>query len=147
MQVTLDNEKNRKIAELHVSHRNGALHAREENHDIFEAMQIAAGAIEKQARRARKRSVDRRRRAGRQAAERRHWPIDVLAPESVESGAAPRVVRTSQIEIKPMTLEEAAIALQASRRGFVVYRDADSEQVNVLYRRKDENYGLISPEL
>lgn len=147
VQVTLDNEKNRKIAELHVSHRGGALHAREENHDIFEAMQIAAGAIEKQARRARKRSVDRRRRANRQVAEQRHWPMDVLERESVGAGAAPRVVRSSRIEIKPMTLEEAAMALESSKRGFVVYRDADSEQVNVLYRRKDDNYGLISPEL
>lgn len=147
VQVTLENEKNWKVAELHVSHRHGALHAREENHDLFEAVQIATVAIEKQARRARKRSVDRRRRASRIAVEQRHWPLEVLERESVGAGGPPRVVRSSRIEIKPMTIEEAAIALASSRRGFVVYRDAETEQLNVLYRRKDENYGLISPEL
>ena len=147
VQVTLENEKHRRVAELHVTHRHGALHAREENDDIFEAIQIASVAIEKQARRARKRSVDVRRRASRQVAEQRHWPIEVLARESLGVGGAPQVVRSTRLEIKPMTLEEAAIALDASRRGFVVFRDAETEQINVLYRRKDENYGLISPEL
>jgi putative sigma-54 modulation protein len=148
VQVTLDNEKHRKVAELHVSHRHGALHAREENHDLFEAVQIAAEAIEKQARRGRKRSVDRRRRAGRQVAEARDWPVDVLARESVGRGATPRVVRSSKIQIRTMSLEEAALALESSRSGFVVYRDSASSQVHVLYKRQDDDdYGLIAPEL
>jgi len=147
VQLILENERHLRVAELHVTHRHGVLHAREENNDLLEAIQIASDALEKQARRARKRSVDKRRRANRQVAEQRHWPIEVLARESVSAGGAPRVVKSTRLEIKPMTLEEAASALHASRRGFVVYRDADTEQINVLYRRKDENYGLISPEL
>ncbi|MCB1008276.1 MAG: ribosome-associated translation inhibitor RaiA [Acidobacteria bacterium] len=147
VQLTLENERHLRVAELHVTHRHGVLHAREENNDLFEAIQNASDAIEKQARRARKRSVDVRRRANRQVAAERHWPIEVLARESVDAGGAPRVIRSTRLEIKPMTLEEAASALEASRRGFVVFRDAETEQINVLYRRKDENYGLISPEL
>ena len=49
--------------------------------------------------------------------------------------------------IKPMSLEEAAMALEDSEHGFVVFRDATSEKVSVLYRRKDDNFGLIAPEL
>jgi len=50
------------------------------------------------------------------------------------------------LSIKPMSLDEAAIKLEESDYGFVVFRNAMNDQVNVLYRRKDHNYGLISPE-
>ena len=46
-----------------------------------------------------------------------------------------------------MTIEEAALALADAAEGFVVFRDALSDKVSVLYRRSDDNYGLISPEL
>ena len=45
-----------------------------------------------------------------------------------------------------MSLDEAALQLEGSKNDFVVFRDANSDQVSVLYRRKDSNYGLISPE-
>ena len=145
--VTLDTEKNRQIAELRVAHRHGSLHSREENHDLLEAVGLAIESVEEQARRSRKRSVDKRRRANRDAAERVDWPVDVLARESVGHGEPPRIVESSSLEIKPMSLDEAALALESSRHEFVVFRDAGNERVNVLYRSKDGNYGLISPEL
>ncbi len=46
-----------------------------------------------------------------------------------------------------MSLDEAATRLADSKNEFVVFRNLDTDQVNVLYRRRDENYGLISPEL
>jgi putative sigma-54 modulation protein len=90
--------------------------------------------------------VDRRRRANRFAAEDRHWPFDVLERESVGKGAAPRIVKSSRLEIKPMSLDDAALQLETSRNGFVVFLDAESEKVSVLYKRRDDNYGLIVPE-
>jgi putative sigma-54 modulation protein len=45
-----------------------------------------------------------------------------------------------------MTIEEAAIELETSEHGFVVFRDSESDRLNVLYRRKDDNYGLIAPD-
>ena len=145
--VTLDIERHRKIAEIHLKHRHGSLHAREENTDVLEAIGLASDHLERQAKRARKRSVDRRRRAGRVAAEARHWPVDVLSRESVQHGALPRVIRSSKLEIKPMTLDEAALRLETSRNGFVVFFDAESDRLSVLYKRRDDNYGLIAPEV
>lgn len=145
--VTLDAEKNRQIAELRVAHRHGSLHSREENHDLFEAVGMAIDAVEEQARRSSKRAVDKRRRASREEAGRRDWPVEVLARESVGHGEAPRIVESASLAIKPMSLDEAALELETSRHEFVVFRDSGSERVNVLFRRKDGNYGLISPEL
>ncbi|MFN7940619.1 MAG: ribosome-associated translation inhibitor RaiA [Thermoanaerobaculia bacterium] len=144
--VELESQKFRQIAELHVSHRHGALHTRNENDDIFDAINLAVDTVEKQARRSRKRAVDLRRRASRTAEADRHWPVEVLTRESVRAGEPPRVVKSSRLPIRLMTVEEAATRLEASKNEFFVFLDAESERVSVLYRRKDENYGLIAPE-
>lgn len=145
--VTLEAEKYRQIAEIRMSHRHGTVRAREENADVLEAIDLAVEHLERQTRRTRKKSVDRRRRGVRFAAGARHWPVDVVAKESLGRGVAPRVVKSSRFEIKPMTLDEAALDLEASRNEFVVFHDAESDKVSVLYRRRDQNYGLIVPEV
>ncbi len=146
IQVVLESEKNRQIAEIHVTHLSGDFHARAEGADLLESVGLAVDHLELQAKRDRKRAVDRRRRAGRAAAVRRHWPVEVLARESVRRGQVPRIVKSSRFEIKPMTLDEAALQLEGSRNEFVVFRDAESDRVSVLYKRRDEDYGLIAPE-
>lgn len=146
VRVALETEKSRQIAEIHLSHRHGALHAREENNDVLEAIDLAVEHLGRQAQRSRKRAVDRRRRAGRDTSTGQHWPVEVLARESVRRGETPRIVKSSRFEIKPMTLDEAALQLDTSRNDFVVFLDAESEKVSVLYKRRDQNYGLIAPE-
>lgn len=144
--VTLEAEKYRQIAEIRLSHRHGTVRAREENADVIEAIDLAVEHLERQTRRTRKKIVDRRRRGSRFAAGARHWPVDVVARESLGRGEAPRIVKSSRFEIKPMTLDEAALDLESSRNEFVVFHDAESDKVSVLYRRRDDNYGLIVPE-
>jgi putative sigma-54 modulation protein len=142
--VTLETEKFRQIAELRIVDRNGQFHSREENHDLLEAIEIAVDNVEKQAKKARGRTVDKRRRAGRTTPST--WPVATLERQSVGQGAPPRIVKTSMLQIKPMTLDEAALALEGSRGEFVVFRDAETDRVSVLFRRQDNNYGLIAPE-
>jgi ribosome hibernation promoting factor len=67
-------------------------------------------------------------------------------PSSPRGDGAPRVIRTRRFAVKPMTIEEAALEVGASAEGVVVFRDAATERVNVLYRRKDGNLGLIEAE-
>jgi putative sigma-54 modulation protein len=145
--VTLDTERHRQIAEFHVSHRRGTLHAREENAEMLDAVDLAIGHLERQARRFRKKTMDRRLRARRSARVERHWPVEVLQRESVGSAEGPRIVKSSRFEIKPMTLEEAALHLESSRNEFVVFLDAENDKVSVLYKRRDDDYGLIAPEV
>ncbi len=140
-------DKHLSAAELHVAHRTGRLHARAEGPELRENVVAAVASLESQAMRTQKRIVDRRRRAGRNASKERHWPVDVLARESFHQGGRPRVVKSTRIEILPMTIDAAAVRLDASNHEFVVFFDPERERVSVLYRRRDGDYGLIAPEL
>ncbi len=133
-------------AEINVAHRGGNLHARAEGPDLRDATNEALSGIATQARRSRRKRVLGGRRIKREAAEQRHWPVDVLARESLRSGSTPRIVKSSQIDIDPMTIDEAALLLESSRHDFVVFLDSESARVSVLYKRKDEDLGLIAPE-
>jgi len=145
VRVTLEVEKHRHVADLHVAHRHGVVQATEETPDMKDAINLAVDKVEKQARRSRKRLVDSRRRADRAREADQHWPLTVVAPDSLRGGV-PRVIESTRIDIKPMTIEEAALELEDSREGFVVFRDAGSDRLSVLYRRRDSNYGLIAPQ-
>jgi putative sigma-54 modulation protein len=65
----------------------------------------------------------------------------------VQPGPEPTVVRTKVIEVKPMTEDEAILQLELLNHDFFVFASADSEEINVLYRRNDGDYGLIAPKL
>ena len=144
VRVTVEQEKHRCSADLHITHRFGLIQANEETDDIFDALNMAVDKAEKQARRARKKYIDKRRKADRNNGSQ--WPLEIVDKASVGLGTEPRVVESTVLSIKPMSLDEAAIQLEESDYGFVVFRNATNDQVNVLYRRKDKNYGLISPE-
>jgi len=58
----------------------------------------------------------------------------------------PQIVRTKRFAIKPMTVDEAVLQMNLLGHSFFVFSNSDTEQVNVLYKRKDGNYGLIEPE-
>ena len=143
--VILDVIKHRKLAEIRVSHRFGVLQAAEETDKLEDAINLAVDKIEKQARRSRNKAKDRKRRP--KGGGDNKWPLEILAPESVAGGDAPQIVESMQISIKPMNLEQAAFELQSSENQFVVFRDSENDRVSVLYRRRDDNYGLITPEL
>ena len=61
-------------------------------------------------------------------------------------GRGPRIVRATRYAVKPMSVEDAALRVESSADAFVVFRNADSDAVSILYRRSDGNYGLIEPD-
>jgi putative sigma-54 modulation protein len=64
----------------------------------------------------------------------------------VEASPQPaRIIAARRYSIKPMTAEEAALRLSEDSNLFLVFRDADTERIGVIYKRKDGNYGLIEP--
>ena len=63
-----------------------------------------------------------------------------------EDEPLPGVVRTKRFAIKPMTPDEAAMQMELLNHDFFVFVNRETDQTNVLYRRKDGNYGLIEPE-
>lgn len=145
VRVTLEQEKHRQIADLHIAHRFGVLQAREETDDMFDAVLQAVDKLEKQARRSKRKFQAKRRKADRPW-NGQEWPLEIVEKGSLKAGSEPRVIRSTQLQIKPMTIEEAALQLDTSKNDFLVFRDASTDRVSVLYKRKDENYGLIAPE-
>ena len=144
--VVLEVEKHRHLAEIRIAHKHGLIQAAEETPAAMrDAIGLAIDKVEKQAQRARKRYMDRRRRADRDQ-NGQHWPLSVVEPESLRAGT-PRVILTDRLEVKPMAIEDAALEMENSGHGFVVFRDTKSDRLSVLYRRDDSNYGLISPDV
>ncbi len=142
-----ENNGRRLIADVHVAHRHGVLQASEATEsDMRDSILHAIEKVEKQARRSHNKFIDKRRRADRAVQEEHRWSVDVLEGASVGSGNEPRIVKTGHLPIKPMTIDEAALQLGDSKNEFIVFRDAGSQRVNVLYRRKDANFGLIDAE-
>ena len=71
----------------------------------------------------------------------------VPAARAAESGPpARRVVRASRYPVKPMSVEDAALRVEGSSEAFLVFRNADTDALSILYRRADGNYGLIEPD-
>ncbi|MFL6280023.1 MAG: ribosome hibernation-promoting factor, HPF/YfiA family [Vicinamibacterales bacterium] len=75
---------------------------------------------------------------------RKAAPRVVTSPR--EAPATPRIVRATRYPVKPMSLEDAALRVDSEGDSFVVFRNAETEAVSILYRRKDGNLGLIEPD-
>ncbi len=136
--VILSADKHRQVAEVSVHSRQLDLAAVDVTTDPRLSV---SGAIEKLLRQAQRQRAKRRERKG--SASPRLAPV---APERGGDGQAPRVVRSRRVAVKPMTLEEAALEMGGRADGVLVFRDAATERVGVLFRRRDGNLGLIEPE-
>ena len=77
---------------------------------------------------------------------RNHVPVDEGAPALQDDQLDQQIVKTKQFPVKPMTPEEAVLQLELIGHDFFVFRNAETGEVNVLYRRKSGGYGLIEPQ-
>jgi putative sigma-54 modulation protein len=123
------------IAEATIWTKGPVLRARESNADMRAAIDQLLVKLERQVTRYREK---RQRRNGR--ADGR--PIEPAQP--VEN-VAPRIVKTKQFVLSPMTAEEAVEALELVGHDFFVFRDSESNVVEDVFRRRDGSYGLIEP--
>lgn len=140
--LTLSQEKHRIAVDGYIRSKRAELKASAQDPDWAVAFQEVVNRLEEQARRQKQKITDRRQKGqGRQVS----WELRVVEAESLKSGS-PRIVETKLVPVRPMSAEEAALELEASRLEFIVFRDADSDQINVLYRRRDNTYGLVVPE-
>ena len=138
--VIIDVEKNRHIGELIVHWRDHTLTAKVSDADMYMALTRAVAKIEKQALKLKKKIIDRRQEAK---------PMAAVAPQPDGQLEAtprpPRIIAARRYTVKPMTAEEAALLLSSEPDQFLVFRDADTDRLGVLYKRKDGNFGLIEP--
>lgn len=125
-------------AEIQVNVPGGIVRVEESDPDMYAAIDRSIDRLEYQLKRYKERHFRRERQAA---------PEPVLAsggPAEAED-TEPRILRTKRFHMKPMTPEDAAFEMEALGHDFFMFRNSDTEQINVIYRRRDGNYGLIEP--
>ena len=85
-------------------------------------------------------------RAKRSRRQSRGNGIPTGGPMATDEDVGPNIVKTKQFTVKPMSAEEAALQLELVGHDFFVFRNDESDEVNVIYRRRDGGYGLIEPQ-
>jgi len=116
--------------------RGGTLHAWEESKDIYMSLEFALDDIERQLNRLKERRLERRKESAREKV-KSHFEGVPTSP--------PRLIEERLNIAKPITVEEALMTLQDEGMFFLAFRNAATGEINVIYRKKGGNYGLVSP--
>lgn len=136
--VTLNVQKNTHIVEVTIPFNGIILRSEESNEDMYVSIDLVLDKIERQIRKQKTRMEKRTRGESL---------IYHLIPEMpANNDDEPKIVKTKKFAMKPMSAEEAVLQMDLLGHNFFVYMDADTSDVNVVYKRKDGNYGLIEPE-
>ncbi len=136
--VVFSTEKNRQIIEVTINLPGTILRAEEASDDMYAAIDKAVDVLERQIRK-HKTKLQRRYNNGETIRFENIMPLE-------EEDDRPKVVRIKRFDMKPMSVEEAMLQMELLRHNFFVFMNAESDDLNVLYKRKDGNYGLIEPE-
>ncbi|MCD4750834.1 MAG: ribosome-associated translation inhibitor RaiA [Thermoanaerobaculales bacterium] len=145
LRVEISQERHLFVADIFLKGKDFDVKSTSSHKDLTTAIQDAVDKLEMQARRAKTRLKGRKRHGG-ESKDALFWNLEVLEPESAASGT-PHIVETTTIPVKPMTIEEAVLQLEKSEELFFVFRNAGTNRVNVLYRRRDNNLALITPDM
>ncbi len=134
--VVLAVEKFRHIAEINIIGDRMSINGKEETEDMYSAIDIVLDKLEKQI-----------KKSKQKVRERRTGKAKTVSSEpdagALDEGESRVMIKT--IEYKPMDVDEAIMQLDLVNSNFLVFTNARSDQVNVVYKRKDGNYGLIQP--
>jgi len=163
-QVVLSVSRNRAVgraqgAEVTVWCDGLVLRAEELSQDMYTSIDKAVDKLDRQIAKYRDRIIEKRRldvsRARRRTRRSAEAALRAGPPPSVEGiaqegaaapGLGPDIVRTKRFDLKPMTVDEATLQMELLGHAFFVFRNSGTDDVSVVYRRRDGGYGLIEPE-
>jgi putative sigma-54 modulation protein len=146
IEVELYHERNRSIdkaqvAEVTVYTKGPTIRAREAATDMRAAIDLVSDKFEVQARKYKTRVLDRRNHKGAPTL------AAVLPATEDEEEAEPTIVKTKSVDLRPMTRDEAVLQLELLGHDFLLFSDAENGGVELLYRRRDGDYGVIQPRV
>ena len=138
LHITLSVEKDRQKIEVTIPVKGNIIRAEQVSNDMYISIDMVQEIIEKQLRKYKTKLIDRK-----QATINFNQAFiedDNLEDEKIQ------IKRVKKFAMKPMDAEEACVQMELLGHNFFVFRDADTDEVNVVYKRKGNTYGLIEPE-
>ena len=138
--VTLSTQKDLQKIEVTIPVKGTVIRAEEASADMYQSIDLVEDVIERQIRKYRTKLINRKQNVQLFA--------DAFVEEAEEQDEPEiQILRTKQFDLKPMTPEEACLQMELIGHTFFVFQNGDSGQVNVVYKRKGNTYGLIEPEV
>ena len=137
--ITCSRERQWRVVEIMINANGLLVRGEDRAIDLRSAIDNLVDKLERRIKKSRSKLLDRYRESPET---REAWKPEPDAARELE----PVLVRSKRFTVKPMSPEEAAAQMELLGHDFYVFRNAETEQVNVIYRRKDGNYGLIEPE-
>ena len=137
--VTLSVEKERQKIEVTIPMKGNIIRSEQVSNDMYVSIDLVEEVIERQLRKYKNKLVAKNQ-------EGNNFSKTLFeTEESIEDGEV-KIVRTKRFGIKPMYPEDACVQMELLGHNFFVFFNAENEEVNVVYKRKDGSFGLIEPE-
>ena len=137
-QVTLSVEKSSQMIEVTITVKGGIIRAEQSNSDMYASIDLVEESIETQLKRYKNKLIDRYQ-------DKKNFSKEFIEQE-VEDEEEIKIVKTKRFDFKPMDPEEACMQMELLGHSFFVFTNAETDQINVVYKRKNNTYGLIEPE-
>lgn len=136
--VTLSTEKNRQKIEITIPMKGSIIRAEEVSSDMYVSIDLVEEVIERQLRKYKNKLVDQQQTATSLS--------KAFVEEEIHDDDEIKIIRSKRFAMKPMDPEEACIQMDLLGHNFYVFRNAETDEVNVVYKRKGNTFGLIEPE-
>ena len=136
--VTLSVEKERQKIEVTIPVKGNIIRSEQVSNDMYVSIDLVEEIIERQLKKYKNKIVDKQQAAS--SFSKMYMENDYTDDEEI------KIVRTKRFDIKPMYPEDACIQMELLGHNFFVFINAETDQVNVVYKRKGDTYGLIEPE-
>ncbi len=137
--VTLSVEKDRHKIEVTIPVKGGIIRSEQVSNDMYVSLDLVEEIIERQLKKYKNKIIDKHQSG--ESFKRDYIEKDYMDDEDI------RIVRQKQFDMKPMYPEDACVQMELLGHSFYVFMNAETEQINVVYKRKGNTYGLIEPDI
>jgi putative sigma-54 modulation protein len=136
--VTMGVEKERQKIEVTIPMKGSMVRAEQTSNDMYVSIDLVEEIIERQLRKYKNKIIEQKQAAANFN--------QTFMDDDFDEDDSIKIIRTKKFAIKPMDPEEACVQMELLGHNFFVYRNAETDEVNVVYKRKGNTYGLIEPE-
>ena len=137
--VTLSVEKDRQKIEVTIPVKGNIIRSEQVSNDMYVSIDLVEEIIERQLKKYKNKLVDKQQGSN-------YFKQEYIDKEFMDEDDV-KIIRTKKFDIKPMYPEDACVQMELLGHNFFVFCNAETDQVNVVYKRKGNTYGLIEPEI